>query len=320
MGCFGDMTPTKQVASTSTSTVKPPQWVEDASRSNYDLARSVLDRGYQPYTGEMVAPLSGNERSASDLIAKLSGSSPNIGTTTDRLSSVGNAPAFKYDFSTVVNDNGPLGSVASYMDPYIAQVLDPVLRQIGISGAQARQGINSNATAAGAYGDARHGVVESEQRKNEAIQAQDATAQGYSGAFNSAMGLREQDLQRLFGTQQAQQSANEAALSRMRQSGIDLSNLDQTELGRALGIAGALGQTGATERGVQQAQDTANYNEFLRSKNFTNDEIAFLTSILSGTPYSKTTEGESMKTQSEPNNSGWQAVGALGGTLLNAFI
>lgn len=321
MGCFGDMEPTKQVTSTSTKTTSPPAWVEDASKANYGLARSVLDAGFQPYTGEMVAPLSGNESAASDMIAKLAGTTaPNLATSTDRLSSAGTAPGFKYDYSTVVNDKGPLGSVQSYMDPYIAQVLEPVLRQIGLSGAQARQGINANATAAGAYGDSRHGVVESEQRKNEALQAQDATAQGYSGAFNTAMGLREQDLQRLFGTQQAQQSADEATLARMRQSGIDLSNLDQTELGRTLGISSALGQTGANERSVRQAEDTAKLNEFMRAKNFTNDEVAFLTSILAGTPYSKTTTGDETKTQSEPNNSGWQAVGALGSTLLSAFI
>lgn len=317
MGCFGDMEDTKKT--TQSSTVSPPKWVEDAGKSNYDLARGVLDNGFQSYGGQMVAPLSGNEKTASDLVARLAGSSnPYAGAAESAYTTSGAAPAYQYSFNTVVDPNSPLGGIEGYMDPYLAQVLAPALRSIQQSGAQARQGINANATAAGAYGDARHGVVEGEQRAGELQQTADTTAQGFSGAFNSAMGLRQQDLQRLFGTQQAQASADETALSRLRQSGIDLTSLDQYGVGRDLNLASALGQTGATERSVAQAENDAKYKEFMRQNNFTNDQVAFLTSILSGTPTSKTTEG--VATEAKPNNSGWQAVGSLAGTILSAAI
>jgi hypothetical protein len=321
MGCFGDMEKTKEVNKQTTQTTSPPAWVESASKSNYDLARSMLDQGFQPYSNNLVAPLSDNERAAGNIVAQLAGTgggSPNLVTSQQRISDAGVAPAFNYDFSTVV-DPSLIGSIDSYMNPYLEQVLSPTLRKIQEAGVQQRQGINANATAAGAYGDARHGVVEGQQMRDENQVVADTTGKAFNDAFTTAMGLRTSDLQRLFGTQQAQQSANESALSRMRQSGIDLSSLDQTELGRLLGLTSALGQTGANERNVEQAQNTADYNEFLRKTNFTNDEIAFLTSILSGTPVSKTVTGDSTETTSQPDNSGWGAVGSIAGALFSAI-
>lgn len=318
MGCFGSMEATKEVNTSQKQTTSPPKWVEDAGKGNYELARSILDKGFVPYTGTRVAPLSDNERTAGDLIAATAGSgNPYSGTAASRYNTYGTTPAFQYDYSTVVNDNGPLGTVQSYMDPYLAQVLAPQLREIDIAGAKARQGINANATSAGAFGDARHGVVESEQRKNEAQLVGDTTGKAFSDAFNTAMGLRTSDLQRLFGTQQAQQSADETALNRMRQSGIDLTGLDQYDTNRAINLSDSLGKTGATARSVEQGRLDADYEQFLRQQGWTNNEIAFLTTLLAGTPTTKTTNNEGQSIKSEPNNSGWQAVGSIATSLLS---
>lgn len=325
MGCFGDMTPVKQVDSTSngTSTTAAPQWVQDAGQQNYTQARSILDQGYQPYTGQMVAPLSTNEKTASGLIANAAATpNPYASTAAGDFTNYGAAPATKYNFNTVADQNGPLGTTQSYMDPYLSAVLAPQLRQLGISGAQARQGINANATLSGAYGDARHGVVEGEQRKNEATQGTDIVGQAYSQAYNTAMGQREQDAGRQFSTQQAQAQADKDQLERMRTSGIDLTNLDKYGVSRDLGLASALGQTGATERGVQQQTNDANFNEFMRKQGFTDNQVQFLTSILKGTPTAQTTTtaGNQNQTTSQPDNSGWQAVGTAASLAAQLFL
>jgi hypothetical protein len=316
MGCFGDMEPTKKVDSTGTSTTAAPQWVQDAGQQNYNQARSILDQGYQPYTGEMVAPLSANEQTASGLVAKAAATgNPYASTAATDFTNYGAAPKTNYSFNTVADQNGPLGTTQSYMDPYLAEVLAPQLRQLGISGAQARQSINANATSSGAYGDARHGVVESEQRKNEALQGTDIVGQAYSQAYKDAMAQREQDAGRQFSTQQAQAAADKDALERMRTSGIDLTNLDKYGVSRDLGLASALGQTGATERDVAQKTDDANFNEFMRKNGFTDNQVAFLTSVLKGTPTAQTTTKAGTETTSQPNNTGWQAIGGLASAL-----
>lgn len=320
MKCFGDMEPTKQVDSTTNSvgTTSPEDWMKAAGQQNYTQARSILDQGFQPYTGEMVAPLSQNEQTASDLIAsKAATSNPYEATAAKDFTDYGSAPATKYNFNTVADQNGPLGTTQSYMNPYLDAVLAPQLRQLGISGTQARQGINANATSAGAYGDARHGVVEGEQRKNEALQGTDIVGQAYSQAYQQAMAQREQDAGREFSTQQAQGSVDKDALERMRTSGIDLTNLDKYGVSRDLGLASALGQTGATERDVAQQKDTADLNEFMRKQGFTDSQVQFLSQILKGTPGTTTTTGNQTGTQvtQQPNNTGWQAVGTLASAL-----
>lgn len=316
MGCFGDMEPTKSVDSTSTSTTTAPQWVNDAGQANYTQARSVLDQGFVPYTAPRVAPLSTNEQTASDLIAKTASSgNPYDSTAAGDFTNYGAAPTTQYNFNTVADQNGPLGTTQSYMDPYLAAVLAPQLRQLGISGAQARQGISANATSAGAFGDARHGVVEGEQRKNQAQTETDTVGKAYSDAYTQAMAQREQDAARQFSTQQAQDTANKDALERMRTSGIDLTNLDKYDTSRSLGLSSALGQTGATSRTVQQAGLDANYDEAMRKQGFTDNQIQFLTSILKGTPAPTTTTGSGNQTTSQPNNTGWQAIGTLASAL-----
>lgn len=318
MGCFGDMEPTKQVGTTSTSTVAPPSWVQEAGKSNYDLAQSILTKGYVPYDGTRVAPLSSDEVAAGNLVRTTAATgNPYQDEAASILQSYGSAPGFNYNFNTVVDPNGPLGPVSSYMNPYLQQVLDPILRQIGVSGAQARQGIDASATMSGAFGDARHGVVESEQRKNQALQEGDAVGKGYSDAFSTALGLRSQDASRYLTTQQAQEGADKAALERARTSSIDLTNLDKYGVSRALGLASAQGGYGASERDVAQKQADVDYANFQQQNGgFTKDMISYLTALLAGTPTAKTTTGEATQTTSVPNNSGWQAVGTLASALL----
>lgn len=342
--CFGDMTPTRSTDSggfsttasagntntTGTSTTGAPQWVQDAGQQNYNQARSILNGGFQSYGGEMTAPLSGNERTASNLIASAADTkNPYAATAATDFTNYGAAPGFNYNFNTVADQHGPLGTTQNYMNPYLDAVLAPQLRQLALSGTQARQGINANATQSGAYGDARHGVVESEQRKNEAVQGTDLVGSAYGTAYDKAMQQREQDAGRQFSTQQAQEGADKSLLERLRTSGIDLTNLDKYGVSRDLGLASALGQTGATERGVQQAGDTANFNEFLRGQGWNNQQLQFLTQLLATTPTERQTTntgnvgttnnqatfGQQNQTVSQPNNSGWQAIGTLASAL-----
>lgn len=312
MGCFGDMETTAQ--STSSSTTSPPSWVETAGQQNYNQARSILDQGYQPYGGDRVAPLSSDEIAAGNLVRnKAATGNPYQAEAAGSLQNYGSAPGYQFDWNSVIDEKGPLGSIQNYINPFLQQVLDPTLRQIGIEGAQQRQGIDRSATMSGAFGDARHGVVESEQLKNQGQLVGDTTGKAWAEAFANAMGMRTQDLARLFSTQQAQAGEDKSALDRSRTSAIDLTNLDKYGVSRDMGLASALGQVGANERAITQTGMDRDFEEHLRATGWQDNQIAFLTQILGGTPTSKTTTGE--QTIQQPNNTGWQALGALGGAL-----
>lgn len=96
----------------------------------------------------------------------------------------------------LVDENGWLGSIDSYMNPYTQRVLDPVVRELQQEDQRQKNRIGGMAQMSGAFGDARHGIMEGEQssRTNESIG--DATNRVYSDAYSSAMAQRGSDIGR----------------------------------------------------------------------------------------------------------------------------
>lgn len=308
MGCFGDM----ETVGSKTQSV--PTWMKQMGRQIMGHGWKDYERGFTPYGNDMVANLSDEERRATSMIRKQAGQdNPFAGETASNLRTYGNTPGFGYQFHGVTDENGPLGSIQGYMDPYLEGVLDPTMREIERQGTKQRQSNNASAMMSGAFGDARHGVVERGLREDEMQAGRDAWYKGHSDAFNSAMGLRSSDAGREFATQQAQAGEDTKMLERLRQSGIDLTNLDKYSVDRELGLADALGKAGATKRGIDQAGMDAKYKEFMRRENFDEDHLALLMSMLRGTPHNVTTTSEA------PNNTGWQALGSLGGAGLSCL-
>jgi hypothetical protein len=314
--CFGEMDTTKQTDTTGSTKIKIPDWMRDAGEDNYNWAKEALTRGFQPYEGQRVVGQNGDELAAAGMIRNTaSGLNPFSGYAKNAFQTYGTSSPFDFDFNTIVDEKGPLGTIESYMNPYLQKVLDPVMRQINERGEQQRNSIGSSATMSGAFGDARHGVVEGDQYRDEAQLGADTTNKAWSDAFMSAMGLRQQDAGRAFATDQAQAGENRAALDRLRQSGIDLTGLDRYDVSRSLGLASALGESGRGARGVDQARADFDFSEFMRKSGFDANSAAFLTSLLAGTPYNKKTTSSQTQTVAEPNNSGWQAIGSLAGSL-----
>jgi hypothetical protein len=356
--CFGEMEPTKEVAKTSNSTTNTnstntmnsgtttagltesmlPAWVTASGRVNYDLAKQILDSGYKPYDGTRVAPLSADEQTAGGMVRTAAGAPNPYKTEAENLlRTSGSTPGFNYGFNTIVDESGPLGQFSAYMNPYLQQVLDPVLREIGIMGQKQRNDIGASATMSGAFGDSRHGVETSNQMDHELGAAKDATGKAYFDAYTQAMAQRQADASRLFGTQQAQAGEDRNALERMRTSGIDLTNLDKYDLSRMLGLSSALGSFGQTERDLTQKQADVDYTDFrMQEGGFDKEMLSWLSTMLAAVPTNKAvstagvntgqstntgsvlsnTTGTGTETSSAPNNSGWQALGGIAAALL----
>src|SRR5690606_20192124 len=96
----------------------------------------------------------------------------------------------------LVDEDGVLGSIGSYMNPYIDRTLNPVLRELREQDQIQKNRLGDMAAMSGAFGDARHGIMEGEQssRTNEAVS--DATGRAYSDAYNTAMSQRASDIGR----------------------------------------------------------------------------------------------------------------------------
>lgn len=78
-------------------------------------------------------------------------------------------------------------SVNDRMNPYLKGVLDPTVRELQQEDERQRNSIGAQAQMSGAFGDARHGIMEGEQseRTNQAIS--DASAKIYSQGYDDLM-------------------------------------------------------------------------------------------------------------------------------------
>lgn len=171
---------------------------------------------------------------------------------------IGNTgPTTVDNMGRLVDENGYLGSIDSYMNPYIQNTLDPVIRELNQSYDRNSNQIGSMAAMSGAYGDARHGVMEGLNMENLYQQIGDSTAGAYSQAFNNAMGLRNQDVNREMQRQQFNQSAIEQALNRSMLAGQNIANVGElySQMGRdQAGIGSNIAGLGQQFQGLGRDQ------------------------------------------------------------------
>lgn len=300
MGCFGDNETTK------TQTSSLPGYLETAAQGNVSNATSVANRPFQPYTGEMTAPLTQNQQDAFGLIKSIAGSSnPYLSDIQDLYKTFSDTTGVKP--ASILGGDKTVGNttISDYMSPYIMAALQPQLDDLARTGTAQRKMLDSSATMDGAFGDARSGVALAQQLLDEAKTRSGVVGQGYQSAFDRAASLRSSDIA---NDTDAQKTNLNLALQRAISGGKALSDLDAATVNRGLTTADALAKAGLTEQQTNQAADTAKMQEFLRGQGWDQQQISWLTSVLSGTPHGSTT------TTSEPNNSGYGILGSLLGT------
>lgn len=175
-------------------------------------------------------------------------------------------------------------STQAFMNPYQQNVIDEYTKEMQRQFDISRQGRSAQAIGAGAFGGGREGVVEAEAMTG----FQRQLGQGLAGLMSS-------------GYQQAQQAAQQAFENQQRRGQLAAQNLGnvgrlQTGIGQmfgqfapvASGVAerdvSTLARIGATERGIGQAQRTADYQNLLRSYQQPFTAMQFQSGILGGFP------------------------------------
>lgn len=173
-----------------TSTTTYPDWYTDASKNAISAVQQFFAQPAAPYTGQRVAAIPG--------------------MTQDAITQMGGLTAPGAITERIVDENGRLGAINDYMNPYTRAVLDPALREMGIAHDQERNQISGMRQGMGGYGDARHGIMEGTSNQRYATAVGDVTGRTMGAAYDSAMGLRSADLSR-FGQQEQQQFQNTIA-------------------------------------------------------------------------------------------------------------
>jgi hypothetical protein len=158
----------------------------------------------------------------------------------------------------IMDESGPLGAISTYINPYLEQVLNPQIREIQEESERQRRSIGAGAAMAGAFGDARHGIMEGEnfEKTNQAVA--DTTGKTTADAFLSAMSQRQADMGRFdqMGVQDALLTEN--AQGRKLTAGQSNQAMRENALRRSLEADVQSGQFGLAGRQMDQQVELAN--------------------------------------------------------------
>jgi hypothetical protein len=236
------------------------------SKTALKQAEDVSNLQYDPYTGERIAGFSPTElagRARAAELAQMGLGMPQVQQAADVMTGLAGYQAGTYDPRLLSQAN-----VQEYMSPYLEGALDPTLRAIREQQTQTLQGLGAGASRAGAFGGSRQGVLEAQTLGQFGQQMGDVIGTGYQQAFDRAMGYASSDVDRLNEAQLRQEQMRQAAAGIQAQGASGLSQA-ANQL-RQVGFADAdvLRTLGAEERGLQQSQMEADYNEYLRTQAF----------------------------------------------------
>lgn len=312
--CFGNTVQTEAKQSTTAL----PQYLTDAAQTNVSNAQSLTSKPATPYTGDLSAPQTADENTGNGMLRAVAGTSdPYSGAASSAYDSLISTPGSTITPASMIGGNKTVGNstLQDYMSPYIDATLAPQMQAIDRSQAANDKSINAQATMSGAFGDARHGVMSSNNARDSGILRANTVGTAYNNAFNSAAAMRGQDITNDLTGQQSTAQNKELALQRAATGATDLTSLDKYDTGRSVDLAQALSAAGATSRGVQQTGDTAAYNEFLRGQNWDPQMLALMTQVLSGTPHDTTTNS----TTQAPDNSGFGLLSSILGAAGSVF-
>ena len=256
------------------------QYYGDLMKSGQDLIKDL-----PPLPKETVEGISGAEQQALDTARQSVAQRPDY--LSMGVGSLGQASLTAANAATqAMGTTGQFdpASTQAFMNPYQQQVIDEYTKEMQRQFDISRQGRAAQALGAGAFGGGREGVLEAEAMTG----FQRQLGQGLAGLMSS-------------GYQQAQNAAMQAFENQQRRGQLAAQNLGnigrlQTGIGQMFGqfapIASGvterdvstLARIGATERGIGQAERTADYQNLLRQYQQPFQALNFQSGILGGFP------------------------------------
>jgi hypothetical protein len=249
----GGGTPEKQ-----TTVVDIPDWAKPYAKESLGKAQALSATPYQAYGGERIAQFTPLQQQA-------------FGRAGDQQ--VAGQVGFGTGLAGLagISSFGDQGTAASFMSPYmdavVQQQMESAQRQADIAGTQR----GAQAVRAGAFGGSRQAVENAEAARALASQKGQIQATGLQSAF-----------------ERAQQQFNQEQATRLN-AAQTLGQLGQQQFGQQMDITGQQAQFGGQQRQATQDILSAQYQDFLNQQRAPYDQLAFMTSMIRGTPMGQTT-------------------------------
>lgn len=263
-----------------------PAYAQDFAKQNLSIAQDVASRPYQPYQGDMVAPLT-------DL--------QNQGLGMTQTAANAQQPYFDQANNMITQAANPWNAQTAqqWMSPYTMQALQPQIQQLQLQQAQNQLGINKGATQAGAFGDARHGVAQGLNNFYGNLSMNDLVGQGMNAAYTTGM--------QGYQNQQGQ----------LLNAGGQMGNLGTAAQTAGLAGANAVFGAGTQQQQLNQQQLNAAYQNYQNSQNWAPEMLNIRSAAVQNNPYSTTRLTSAPSPNATASNIGLFSTlaGGLGGLL-----
>jgi hypothetical protein len=279
--CESSTTPT-----TTTQTNTVPAWYEDALERLVSAGEEeIADKPYQFYDPQQrVAQLSPAEEQA-------------IAATPDAAGAY--IPGLSAAFGSAAMGSRGIQDVnfADYMNPYTQNVVDIQKREAIRDYEKMRPGMGYSAAKQGAFGGARHGVVEAEAERNLGQRLGDIQQAGQERAFTAGTNLFTNEAQRQLQASPMFSQIGEAS-QRLGLTGLD-----------------AVLKAQAIPRNVEQQLRDAQFQEYMREQGYGMGQLGGLSGIIRGVSPGGTTTTQGQAVGSSP----FQTLAGLGLTGLSLY-
>jgi hypothetical protein len=288
-------------SSTSTQSVSIPPEVLARYNAVNARAENVAQQPFQQYGGEFVAPLTPtqtagieNTSAASQLAQPYYGAATQglLGAQQGGANYIGAATGAALAGAMPVSPSGL--QVGRYMNPYTENVVGATQAAMNQQQGQQLSQQQSEAIRAGAFGGDRAGLQRQALRGQQSLAQSQAIAPLYQQGYQQALQTAQQQQGVGLGAEQANRQA-------VQQLGQQLGGLGQQGYAMGAGasqqlaglgtgaqqaaLQGAQAQIGAgtLQQQTQQAQDTAQYQQFLQQRGYDFQVAQFLANIAMGT-------------------------------------
>lgn len=294
-----------------TQETKLPEWVDQASRSNYNQAQDVSKNLMKPYEGQRVADLTPGMQS------NIAAAQGNIGATNPGFQQAQQGTSNFLNFSAPQVQAGQLSQtdLNPYMNPWTQSVTNYGLQALDMQRQQALNQTGAQAQQAKAFGGSRQGVQEGVTNAAASMSAGKLASDLQSQNFLQAQGAASTDIGRRYAADVANQGAAVSSADVGLRAANQLGSLtSQGQTSFLSGLDSAMGYQ-TVQQQQQQAQLDAARGLYGEQKQHPLDQLNILQGALTNSPYGKTVVG----TQPGPtDNTGMQVAGtgiALAGTV-----
>lgn len=256
-------------------------------QQNYNTASDIANAPFQPYTGERVAGFNTNQNAGFNALLAAA-SDPTAANAISRAQA-GVGSLMDYHAPSIAAGQLASTDLTPYLNPYTDNVVNAALGDL--QHARDVQGVadNAAATAAHAFGGTRQAVLDA-NTTNDYLRNVASTAAGLrQSAYQNAQQAALSDIGNRLSASSAN-AANDLAGAGVRMNAANqYAALGDDYLSQAIRRGGLYTTVGAQQQALQQAQDDAAYDEFMRQLNYPYQQQQLRNQALGMMPMQQTT-------------------------------